>query len=367
MAESEPIVYIFTDTIKNTPYRNLLSVLNGPIVAGVGASVDPGLPRSDFHALPWDISDKVLAKIIEGTPDTPVRIAVDKRTQWRELANEDILMIAKFNINNVFKFNETIGSAYSIGKGDLNNLYKDMLCIMCITISMNYHSAETRVMTDVEVAAVNNMEITPLDLSIYTNTVHFDRAATFIVSRVHTKYQTKHVVGGSPIQASIAASIRAYYGVSANTGKNTDAKELLDAVVKGVYWATHPINEALLLPSVIRNTRIEGAYVPRNGPEPQYLPTVEYFDIRAHTAFAGTHHFLVAAAAIKALKPFGLLALLLEPARLQEVEDGLALIEAYGADLYPAARYWGLKKQSASQKTPQFLEKKTSLMGHGRR
>lgn len=220
---------------------------------------------------------------------------------------------------------------------------------------MNYHASEARVMNETELAAVDNMDLTPLDLSIYTNTVHFDRAATFIMSRVHTKYQTNHAVGGNPIQASVAASVRAYYEVSGATSRSNDAKELLDAVVKGIYWATHPVNEALLLPSVIRNTRIDGAYVPRDGPAPQYLPTEEYFDIRANTAPAGTHHFLVAAAAIKALKPFGLLALLPEPARLQEIEDGLALIETYGAALHPAARHWGLNKQSVSQKTVEPL------------
>ncbi|KAI6251193.1 hypothetical protein HI914_00427 [Erysiphe necator] len=210
-------------------------------------------------------------------------------------------------------------------------------------------------MNEAELAAVTAIELTPLDQSVYTNTVHFDRAATFIMSRVHTKYQTNHAVGGNPIQASIAATVRAYYGVSSATNRSDDAKEHLEAVVKGIYWVTHPVNEALLLPAVIRNTKIEAAYVPREGPAPQYLPSEEYFDIRANTAPAGTHHFLVAAAAIKALKPFGLLALFPEPARLQEVEDGLSLIEAYGAALHPAARYWGVNKQSASQKSVEPL------------
>lgn len=136
-------------------------------------------------------------------------------------------------------------------------------------------------MNETELAAVNALEMTQLDLSIYTYTVHFDRAATFIMSRVLTKYQTNHAVGGNPIQASVAATVRAYYGVSGATNRSNDAKELLDAVVKGIYWATHPVNEALLLPSVIHNTKIEDAYVPRDGPAPQYLLTEEYFDIRA--------------------------------------------------------------------------------------
>lgn len=45
----------------------------------------------------------------------------------------------------------------------------------------------------------------------------------------------------------------------------------------------------------------------------------------------------------------------LATSRLQEVEDGLALIEVYGAALHPAARYWGLNKQSASQKSVEPL------------
>ncbi|KAI6245263.1 hypothetical protein HI914_06759 [Erysiphe necator] len=146
-------------------------------------------------------------------------------------------------------------------------------------------------MNETELAAVAAIELTPLDLSVYTNTVHFDRAATFIMSRVHTKYQTNHAVGGTAIQASIAATVRAYYGVSNATNRSNDAKELLEAVVKGIYWATHPVNEALLLPAEIRNTKIEAAYVPREGPAPQYLPSEEYFDIRANTYWRSQKSF----------------------------------------------------------------------------
>ncbi|KAI6244784.1 hypothetical protein HI914_07103, partial [Erysiphe necator] len=256
MSAPLPPGFIFTDTIKNTPYRNLLAVLNGPIVAGVGASVDPGLARSEFHALPWDVSDRVLARIVEGGPEAPVKIAVDSRNKWREMSNDEVLKIAKFNVDHVFRFRDNISAAYSINKEDEVNLYKVMLCAMCIIVSMNYHHVETRVMNETELAAVAAIELTPLDHSV------------------------------------------------------NYAKELLEAVVKGIYWVTHPVNEALLLPAVIRNTKIEAAYVPREGPAPQYLPSEEYFDILANTAPAGTHHFLVAAAAIKALKPLGLLALL---------------------------------------------------------
>ncbi|POS85196.1 hypothetical protein EPUL_003123, partial [Erysiphe pulchra] len=265
-------------------------------VAGVGASVDPGIPRGEYHPLPWDITEKSLVRIVDAGRNTPVEIEVDKRIPWYEIDTEEVLKIAKYNLEHVFNFQESIIAKFNIEKKHADSLYKDMLCILTIMISLNYHHAETRVMTDTEKKTVANSTITADDTAIYNNTMHFDRAATFIMSRVHTKYLANHA-----------------------------------------------------------NTQIKGAYVPKAGPLPSYLPAEEYFDIRSDTAPASTHHFLVAAAAIKAIKLFGLLRLLPEPTRLVEVSDGLQLIRDYGAALHPAARYWGLNKQSAGQKSVEPL------------
>lgn len=354
MTTDEP-TYARTSTWKRSTYKNLLAVLNGPIVAGVGASVDPGLPRGEFHALPWNTAEKVLVKIVESSGNMPVELEADTRNKWQVIDNEEVFKIAKFNVDTIFNFEESIVSKFHIEQHHQISLYKDMICVLCIMISLNYHYAETREMTETEKRLTREYAITADDRDLFTNTMHFDRAATFLMSRVHTKYQTNHAVGGNPVQASIAASIRAYYGLTPGMAKTSEGQMLMAAVVRGIYWCTHPANEALLLPSVIKNTKIKGAYVPRAGPLPCYLPAEEYFDIRADTAPASTHHFLVAAAAIKAIKPFGLLRLLPEPGRLVEVEDGLKLIRDYGAALHPAARYWGLNKQAAGQKSVEPL------------
>lgn len=108
----------------------------------------------------------------------------------------------------------------------------------------------------------------------------------------------------------LGISILQYYCLTPTVAKGGEGKALMDAVVRGIYWATHPVNEALLLPSVVRNTHIHGAYIPKASLPPEYLPKEEYFDIRTNTAPTGTHCFLVAAADAKAIKPFGLLKLI---------------------------------------------------------
>ena len=39
------------------------AILNGPVVAGVGATVDPGLIRDKYHIVPWDPTRRVQVEL----------------------------------------------------------------------------------------------------------------------------------------------------------------------------------------------------------------------------------------------------------------------------------------------------------------
>lgn len=64
--------------IKISSYQNLVVLFNSRIVCWVGAYVDPGLPRDQFHAIPWNVEKKVSVKIREDAARWKVKIFAPK-------------------------------------------------------------------------------------------------------------------------------------------------------------------------------------------------------------------------------------------------------------------------------------------------
>lgn len=330
------------------PQLYIRSLFNGPVLAGVGATTDAGLAIDKHHIVPWDMSfDSRIAVTVEDG-DTGVRYVYDNHDGFLTKRTDILMQFATYNVDKVFGYQAFADGYASLDEDFKEQLRLDIIAILWLSLSYNYHDAESRSPTTVE-----QVEITEVDLPDTATVLSVDRlnrAATFIAARMHTKYQTNHVTGGSPMQASMASASRAYYGMVTDRARNEAARQKSDALLKVLHWALHPLNERLLIPTVIQKTRMTVAHVPKGGPIPVALVLDDYFNVRSRTPPASTHHFYVAAAAGKHLEPMGILAFLPEPNRLEHVIQGFVMIEAYGAQLHPAARYWGLDRVSANQK-----------------
>jgi hypothetical protein len=326
----------------------LKTLLNGPVVAGVGATVDAGLATDRYHVLPWDPTEKVELSIKETSEG--IKLGNFKRAKGATYELEPMLKYAVWNVEAILGIDGVIQSAAGSPEEFKNDVKLDAIAIIFLCLVYGYYAGECRVATEKEKAEIGKVEVAEGYMTDVLNPNRLNRAATFILARMHTKYQTNHAIGGTPMQASMASSVRAFYGVSPSSARSAGAKAQVKVIADILYWATHPANETLLMPSVIRNTRISSTWVHKLGPAPELLVVEEYFEIRARTPPASTHHFYVAAAAIKQLEPMGILAYLPEPTRTKDIVAGLRMIEAYGARLHPAARYWGLDRLTANQK-----------------
>jgi len=217
-------------------------------------------------------------------------------------------------------------------------------------MAYGYYSGECRAVKGDEKAAIGKVVITDEFQADVVSVTRLNRAATFILARMHTKYQTNHAIGGTPMQASMASAVRAFYNISPGSTRSAAAQAQMNCISDCIYWAVHPANETLLIPAVIQNSQIDSTVLHAEGPKPTMLAVEEYFQIRARTPPASTHHFYVAAAAIKQLEPLGILPYLPEPTRTKDIVAGLRMIEQFGARLHPAARFWKLDRLSANQK-----------------
>lgn len=326
----------------------LKTLLNGPVVAGVGATVDAGLATDRYHVLPWDPAEKVTIKIIE-TADG-IKLGSTKRIKGGAFDLEDMIKYASWNVDNILSIDGIIQSAAGSPEEFKRDIKLDAIAIVFLCLVYGYYSGECRAATNAEKTDIGKVDVGSGLTDDIVNATRLNRAATFILARMHTKYQTNHAIGGTPMQASMASSVRAFYSVSPTAARSAGASAQIKAISDILYWAVHPANETLLLPTVIRNTKITSTEVHRNGPVPELLMVEEYFEIRARTPPASTHHFYVAAAAIKQLEPMGILPYLPEPTRTKDIVAGLRMIESHGAQLHPAARFWGLERMTANQK-----------------
>jgi hypothetical protein len=331
-----------------TAAQELRKLLNGPVLAGVGATVDAGLTTDAWHVLPWDPKVKVTIGVSEvkgkleytGTDYiTPANIELKTMVKY-----------ARFNVDAILRIDSLNAKAASVDSSFKTALRDDLTRILALSMAYGYYSDECRAATNNEKQTIEKEVVTDELVKTLFNVEGLNRAATFILARMHTKYQTNHAIGGSPMQASMASSVRAFYQVSAGTAEQAAAKEKVDYIAKCLYWALHPLNETLLIPAVIQNSRITESSVHKFGPKPTTIATEEYFNIRAHTPPAASHHFYVAAAAIKALRPMGVLNYLPNPTDVDDVLTGLEMISTYGAALHPAARFWGLDRVTCNQK-----------------
>jgi len=337
------------DDDNNITAQDLIrSMFNGPALAGVGATTDAGLSTAKYHILPWDPRERVkILHVTAGDPERPVFVVEnDDEDVWDDWRASTLFRWASYNVEHVLGGPGFFDQYPAVDERTRSDLLADATAILFLSMSYNYYQDECRECTKSESDTVEKSFI--VNIREVLTIERINRAATFIMARMHTKYQTNHVVGGTPMQASIASAAKAFYQVG--VAKSTEAQQRARAVAAVLHWALHPLNECLLIPLVIRNSRIASASVHRNGPEPIELALDEYFDIRANTPPSSTHHFYVCAAAVRLLEPMGVLNWLPQPSRLEDVKTGFHMIHTFGACLHPAARYWGLERITSNQK-----------------
>lgn len=338
-----------SDDIGDVSAQDLIrSLFNGPALAGVGATTDAGLTAAKHHVLPWPVHDRVeVEHFVDSDSGRPMWYeASDEDHTWGEYSAKVLFKHAKYNVEHVFGGTGFFAQYPAVDEQTRNDLLTDACAILFLSMSYNYYHEECREATSAEEAAIRD---TPVEgWKEYLTIERLNRAATFIAARMHTKYQTNHVVGGTPMQASIAAAAKAFYGIG--VARSTEAQQKSRAVAAVLHWALHPLNEKLLIPLVIKNSRISEASVHARGPNPVELVLDEYFDIRSSTPPSSTHHYYVCAAAVRLLEPMGVLNWLPQPTRLDDVKAGFAMIYTHGAALHPAARYWGLERVTSNQK-----------------
>jgi hypothetical protein len=327
-----------------TASQKIRSLFNGPLLAGIGATTDAGLSSELYHRVPWDMS-KVHTVIINETRDS-VRFQSKRSLQWGSISDVEALRWAKYNVDHVYGFAQRVGEVAALSEEDRSTLRRDMVAILFVAISYNYLFHETRTATTEEKRAAASIDAT--DIEEFVNVTTLNRAATWIMARMHTKYQTNHVLGGSPMQASMASVARALLNLT--EPRTQDSRSRYHATSSALHWVLHPLNEQLLIPLAIHRTGMQQAEVASAGPAPEVMELDEYFEIRAYTPPASTHHFYVCAAAVRHLDPLGILQFLPQPTRLADVRTGWVMIAAHGAALHPAARFWGLNRISANQK-----------------
>jgi len=323
-------------------------VFNGPALAGIGATTDAGLVPAKYHALPWSPKDKVKVNIGEGVDTLSYTYEGEAPTGQVKLAHA--IKVAVHNVDNIFGWDAAIGVNNAITQDVKDIMKRDCIAIVFVMIAHGYYDKECREMTPGEKNAVASAALPDGMIDNILNTETLNRAATFILARMHTKYQTNHVLGGRPMQASMASAVRAFYGVSPGVDRDNTSKEKASAIATMLHWALHPANERLLIPAVIDGSFIDTAYAHKMGPKVTALGKEEYFSIRAKTPPASTHHYYVAASAVQHLEPLGILPYMPTVAQMKDIKTGWLLIATHGARLHPAARHWGLQRISANQK-----------------
>jgi hypothetical protein len=326
----------------------LQNLLNGPVLAGVGATVDAGLTTDQYHVLPWNPKERVKISVTEG--DGKVVYSDTAGIVPTKTTLKAIVAYAKFNIDSIFELPSIDGKAVEIETQFKTVMREDMTRILALSMAYGYYGNECREATNVEKKEIDKIAVSDDDIKALFTVDGLNRAATLVLARMHTKYQTNHAIGGNPMQASMASSVRAFYAVSGDSVKTAGGLAKANYITKTLYWSLHPLNETLLIPAVIQNSKITHSMVHKRGPVPTSVATEEYFSIRAHTPPASSHHFYVAAAAIKTLKPMGILPYIPEPSRIEDILAGLEMISLYGAQLHPAARFWGLERVTCNQK-----------------
>jgi hypothetical protein len=331
----------------------IATLFNGPLLAGVGATVDAGLLKSRYHVLPWNPADKTTLRIVEARG----KVHLEGGGKRKKIKLEDALVYryAKYNVDVIYGIQRSIDDNPNMETDEAANLRMDMITLVYLMLAYGYYGGECRESTADEKKTIAAISAEESEVDEVITLERLNRAGTFILARMHTKYQTNHAIGGMPVSASIASAIKAFYGLTAGALKQEAAKKRMKTITDVLYWAVHPANETLLIPSVIANSHIKETRVHTNGPVVRLMDTEEYFNIRSRTPPASTHLFYVCAAAAKALEPLGVLPYMPDPSRVEEVITGLSLIERVGAALHPAARYWGLERQTANQKIVETL------------
>ncbi|RKF84310.1 putative effector protein, partial [Golovinomyces cichoracearum] len=222
-------------------------------------TVDPGLVTNEFHVVPWSVERRVRVNIAENQIDGTVDIKIPRSTKFTSMDPELLLKTAIYNVDTIFGFGRKISAITVIDENTAANLRIDAIMIVLVNLCFGYYDIECRQATEAEARAIATIIPTGNVLVSASSSDKLNRAATFIFARIHTNYQTNHAVGGTPAQGSVASSIRAFYGISSTSARDTNRRTIIEAITTVIYWATHPVHERLLLPLVIKATGITSA------------------------------------------------------------------------------------------------------------
>lgn len=335
---------------------DIRKLFNGPALAGVGATTDPGLVRAKYHVLPWDPAKTTQVTIGETMTGVTLSYGGKGKAPKNEFDSDDLLKYAYYNVDIISDFDDLVKKETGFTEDEITNFKYDLTAILFLMMAYGYYGDECTLPDDGDKTSLEKDLDDEEDIAAGVISVErLNRAATFVMARMHTKYQTNHAIGGSPMQASMASAVRAFYGITPSKALTGIAKTKCESIASLLHWALHPANERLLIPVVLRNTQITTAYVHTDGPEVTLVGLEEYFQLRSKTPPASTHMFYVCAAAIRQLDSIGIIDYLPEPTRVSDVATGFTMIAMYGAKLHPAARYWGLERVTSNQKLVESL------------
>jgi len=335
----------------------LRSLFNGPPLAGIGATADKGLLPSTYHILPYaaDINSVTALDYKPGTATVHPSWDIPTVNSFAHLDVDTLIRYAKYNVNSVYGLDNHIRDVVAADPSFGPLVTHDLMSIYILMAGCNLYYTECRAATAAELTAIQAIQVTDTDRAVLVSAEQMNRAATFIMARAHTKYQTNHAVGGSPAQGSMGATLRWAYDISVLQSSNVTTTAKARAATSAVYWALHPLNEPATIPFIVEGSKITSAKFHTAGPPPVIPVADEFFRIRRKVAPASAHNFGLCVAAMSLLSPLGILAHFPEQVRFKLLINGFQLVEAHGARLHPAAHFWGLERVSANQKDIETL------------
>ncbi|SZF06324.1 unnamed protein product [Blumeria hordei] len=78
------------------------AMLNGPVVVGVVATVDPGLTRDKHHVIPWDPIRRIQVELT--FTDEGMKICTNRGSKYADIALDELINFATHNVKKIFGF-----------------------------------------------------------------------------------------------------------------------------------------------------------------------------------------------------------------------------------------------------------------------
>ncbi|RKF61379.1 putative effector protein [Erysiphe neolycopersici] len=306
-----------------------------------GGFNDPGLQFNQYHILPWNVQECSAVEIIQEKANVVPKLSYDEKNRFQDFIPEQALKIAKFNIDTVLKFGNLTQDFSDFDRGTLVQLRKDALSILTIMAAFNFYDRDCRAATDAEREAIRTTAATQAELDEIFGLDQLKRVSEFITARIDTKYRSNHGLGGTSPQNSFPDELKKLFDLRYSDPRMKIIKEV-------IYWSTRPLNETLLIPYIVLNSKITKTRVHTEGFIPSNKTIEEHFT-PTKIVPARTSNFLVADLCAAKLKSIGILNYLPGKERLDDLEKGIEMIQHYGAALHPSARDWGLEPKRANQ------------------